>query len=129
VPINHYETDFNEAFDAANRPVKYDVTWRATRWPYRSRASESTHSSIVVKITLASATGARLVGSNSTRTISLLWFGKRSRRNKLVNMEQTVTVGASVIQPAAAVRDLGVLVDQELSMTQHNAKVTSSCFY
>jgi len=40
-----------------------------------------------------------------------------------------VTVGPCVIQPAAAVRDLGVLLDQELSMTQHIAKVTSSCFY
>jgi hypothetical protein len=40
-----------------------------------------------------------------------------------------VTVGASVIQPAAVVRDLGVLLDQELSMTQHIARVTSSCFY
>ena len=29
----------------------------------------------------------------------------------------------------AVVRDLGVLLDQELSMTQHIAKVTSSCFY
>jgi len=43
-------------------------------------------------------------------------------------MEQTVTVGASVIQPAAAVRDFGVLLDQELSMTQHIAEVTSSRF-
>jgi len=58
----------------------------------------------------------------------LALFGKRSRLNKLVNMEQTVTVGASVIHPAAAVRDLGVLLDQELSMTQHIAKKTSSCF-
>jgi hypothetical protein len=41
----------------------------------------------------------------------------------------TVTVGASVIQPATVVRDLGVLFDQELSMTQHIARVTSSCFY
>jgi len=57
------------------------------------------------------------------------WFSKRSRLNKLAKMEQTVTVGASVIQPAAAVRDLGVLPDQELSMTQHIVKVTSSCFY
>jgi len=40
-----------------------------------------------------------------------------------------VTVGASVIQPGAAVRDFGVLLDQELSMTQQIAKVTSSCFF
>ena len=44
-------------------------------------------------------------------------------------MEHTVTVGTSVIQPAAVVRDLGVLLDQELSMSQHIARVTSSCFY
>jgi len=59
----------------------------------------------------------------------IAWFGKRSRLNKLVNMEQTATVGASVIQPAAVVQDLGVILDQELGMTQHIAKVTSSCFY
>ena len=44
-------------------------------------------------------------------------------------MEQTVTVGTSAIQPAAVIRDFGVLLDQELSMSQHIARVTSSCFY
>jgi len=42
---------------------------------------------------------------------------------------QTVTIGASAIQPATAVPDLRVILDQELSITQHIAKVTSSCFY
>jgi len=37
--------------------------------------------------------------------------------SKIVNMEQTVIVGDSVIQPAAAVQDLGDLLDQELSNT------------
>ena len=36
---------------------------------------------------------------------------------KLANVEQTVTVGASFIQPAPVVRDLGVLLDQEPSVT------------
>ena len=54
----------------------------------------------------------------------LAWFGKRSRLTKLANMEQTVTVGTSVIQPAAMVRDLGVLLDQELSMSQQITRVT-----
>ena len=31
----------------------------------------------------------------------------------------TVPLGASVIQPVAVIRDLGVLFEQELSMTQH----------
>jgi len=53
---------------------------------------------------------------NENKT-EVAWFGKRSHLNKLINMEDTVTVGASVIQPVAAVWDLGVLLDQELSMT------------
>ena len=65
---------------------------------------------------------------NENKT-ELAWFGKRSRLNKLASMEQTVTVGTSVIQPVAVVRDLGDLFDRELSMTQHIARVTSSCFY
>ena len=44
-------------------------------------------------------------------------------------MERTVTVGASVIQPVTVFRDLGVLLDKELSMSPHIASVTSSCFY
>jgi len=66
---------------------------------------------------------SRRLQLNENKT-ELAWFVKHSRLNKLVNMEQTVTVGASVMQPAAAVQDL----DQELSMTQHIAKVTSLCF-
>jgi len=60
-----------------------------------------------------SATGARDWCSSRRRLqlnenkTELAWFGKRSLLNKLVNIEQTVTVGDSVIQPAAAIRDLG----------------------
>jgi len=61
---------------------------------------------------------ARRLQLNENKT-ELAWFGKCSRLNKLVNMEQTMTVGASVLQTAAAARDLGVLLDQELSMTTH----------
>ena len=71
---------------------------------------------------------SRRLQLNENKT-EMAWFGKRSRLNKLANMEQTVTVGASVIKPAAVLRDLGVLFDQELSMIQHIARVTSSCFY
>ena len=63
----------------------------------------------------------------SENKTELACFGKRSRRKIFTNFEQTVTVGASVIQPAPLVRDLSVLLDQEFSITQHIAKVTSSC--
>ena len=71
---------------------------------------------------------SRRLQLNENKT-ELARFDKRSRLNKLVDMEHTVTVGTSVIQPAAVVRDLSVLIDQELSMSQHIAGVTSSCFY
>jgi len=79
-------------------------------------------------VPLTSATAWCRLQLNENKT-ELAWFGKRCRLNKLVNMEQTVTVGASVIQPVAAVQDLGVLLDQELSMTQNIVRVKSSCFY
>lgn len=71
---------------------------------------------------------SRWLQLNENKT-ELAWFGKRSRLVQLANMKQTVTVGSSVIQPSAVVRDLGVLLDQDLGMTQHIARVTSSCFY
>ena len=44
-------------------------------------------------------------------------------------MELTVTVSAGVFQSSSVVRDLSVLLDQELGMTQYIERVTSSCFY
>ena len=38
-------------------------------------------------------------------------------------------LGSTVIEPARVVRDLGVLLDDELSMKQHITKVASTCFY
>jgi len=57
-----------------------------------------------VTVPPTSATGRLQLNENKTW---LAWFGKCSRLNKPVSIERTVTVGASVIQPAAAVRDLG----------------------
>jgi hypothetical protein len=58
----------------------------------------------------------------------LAWFGKRSQIRRLADLDCTVTVGTSVIQPKDVVRDLGIMLDSELSMKQHIAKVTSTCF-
>jgi len=38
-------------------------------------------------------------------------------------------VGSDVVKPVNVVRDLGVILDQELSMKQHINKVTSNCFF
>ena len=47
-----------------------------------------------------------------------------------VNHEDlTLQLGSTIIEPARVVRDLGVLLDDELSMKQHISKVASTCFY
>jgi len=38
-------------------------------------------------------------------------------------------IGDGVVQLASVERDLGVLVDQELTFKEHVAKIASSCFY
>jgi hypothetical protein len=59
----------------------------------------------------------------------LVWSGKRSRINRLADLDSTLTVGSSVIQPIDVVQDRGLTIDPELSMKQHIAKVTSTCSY
>ena len=43
--------------------------------------------------------------------------------------DRSVTVGSVDVQPTDIVRNLGVLLDSELTMKQHVNKVTSACFY
>jgi len=46
---------------------------------------------------------------------------------KVRNHELSVRVGPEKITPVRAVRDLGVQLDEELSMKAHVAKVSSAC--
>ena len=45
-----------------------------------------------------------------------------------MNTGRTLHVDSDVIKPVSVVRDLGVLLDQELSMKQHISKCHSSSF-
>ena len=65
---------------------------------------------------------------NEAKT-GLAWFGKHSRLTILAESDNAVTIGANVIQPKTVDRDLDVLLDSELSMKQHIAKVASTCYY
>jgi len=44
-------------------------------------------------------------------------------------MDLALHVGSDVIKPVNLVRDLGVSLDQKLSMKQHINKVTRNCFF
>jgi len=46
-----------------------------------------------------------------------------------VPLQLALHLGSDVIKPANVVRDLSVILDQELSMKHHINKVTSNCFF
>jgi len=56
-------------------------------------------------------------------------FGSRRNLAKLSDDCRAIIVGSSVIQCTDIVRDLGVLLDSEMSMQRHISKVTSVCLY
>ena len=48
---------------------------------------------------------------------------------KIKGLDLALQIDSDVIKLVSVVRDLGVLLDQELSMKHHINKVTSSCFF
>lgn len=65
---------------------------------------------------------------NPSKT-EVIWFGTATNLRKIKNMDLALRVGSNVVKPVNVVRDLGVILDQELSMKQHINKVTSGCFF
>jgi len=57
----------------------------------------------------------------------VIWLGS-SRRLAQSPADPLILLGAS-IQPVSCVRDLGVVVDQDLSLASHVSHVTSVCFF
>ena len=71
---------------------------------------------------------SRRLQLNEAKT-ELAWFGKPSRLASLASMGTSVTVGSSTINPSSAARDLGVILDAELTLKPQIARMTSTCFY
>ena len=71
---------------------------------------------------------SRRLQLNTDKT-EAIWFGSRAYINNLSLHDRTLTIDDTTINTTDVVRDLGVLLDSELSMTQHVAKVASVCFY
>jgi len=65
---------------------------------------------------------------NATKT-ELIWFGSHATLRHLSSNGPSLTIGSTAIQPVSVVRDLGILLDRELTMKQHVNFVTSICFY
>ena len=65
---------------------------------------------------------------NADKT-DLAWFGTQSALNKVAGKELSIAVDSTIIKPASTVRDLGILLDSELTLKQHISKISSSCFH
>ena len=61
--------------------------------------------------------------------LEVTWFGTAANLRKIKSTDLAFHVDSDVVKPVNAVRDLGVILDQELSMKRHINKVTSNCFF
>jgi hypothetical protein len=71
---------------------------------------------------------SRRLQLNDVKT-DLAWFGSHANLIKLANVDCSLSVGDIEVEPSTVVRDLGVLLDSELTLKQHISKVASCCYY
>jgi hypothetical protein len=71
---------------------------------------------------------SRRLQLNASKT-ELIWFGTPGNLKKLSVTDSNLYLGGSLIRPSTTVRDLGVLLDSQLSMRQHISKVISVCYF
>jgi hypothetical protein len=67
-----------------------------------------------------------LLNANKTE---LIWFGSRANLNRIASQSLSLSIGTEIVTSVDTVRDLGVLLDSQLSMKPHIAKVTATCFF
>ena len=72
-----------------------------------------------------SAKRLKLNPSNS----EIIWFGTRAMLKRLENTNLSLHVGTDTVIPSNVVRDLGVLLDSELTRWQHISAIVGVCFY
>ena len=71
---------------------------------------------------------SRRLQLNPSKT-EVIWFGTKANLKKMENTNLTLHVGNDVIDSVSSVRDLGVLLDNELSMKTHISKKASVCYF
>ena len=71
---------------------------------------------------------SRRLQLNTSKT-ELIWFGSQAVLHQSSPDDRTLSINDVTVQPAGVVRDLGVLLDNQLTMKQHVNRVASSCFF
>jgi hypothetical protein len=69
---------------------------------------------------------SRRLQLNPSKT-EVIWFGTKANLKKMENTNLTLHVGNDVIDSVSSVRDLGVLLNNELPMKPHISKTASVC--
>jgi hypothetical protein len=59
----------------------------------------------------------------------VIWFASRANLRRIASHELSVSCDSHAVQPSRSLCDLGVQLDDELSMVQHVSSVTRVCFY
>ena len=59
----------------------------------------------------------------------VIWFGSKSNMAKLRKEEISLILESDVINPSETRRDLGVILDSELTMSPHIARTASTYLY
>ena len=71
---------------------------------------------------------SRRLQLNATKT-EAVWFGTRRNLDRLHDQDRHVQIDSEIISPVTVVRDLGVYLDDELSMKQHVNRIAATCFF
>jgi len=71
---------------------------------------------------------SRRLQLNPSKT-ELIWFGSHANLQKIIAEFPSLRVVDNTVWAADSVRDLGVILDCELSMQQHVNKVAQTCFF
>ena len=80
------------------------------------------------KMFLPGASASHRLQLNGDKS-EITWFVTRANLKNISCQDQSLTIGSDTVQPAGAVRDLGVWLDPELTQRQPVMKIAGACFY
>jgi len=68
---------------------------------------------------------SRRLQLNDAKT-DIAWFGSHANLIKMANVDCSLSIDDVTVKPSTVVRDLGVLLDSELTLQQHISKVLAA---
>jgi len=114
----HYSSDIRSDIICTPTTNRFTPT-------YLSRTSALPDACSGIVSDVANWCSSRRLQLNASKS-ELIWFGSKFSLKQLTENDLTLALDSGPIHPVSVVRDLGVMLDCELSMKQHVTKVASS---